>query len=160
MMAWTTGCGAMASNKLSEEVSLSLSYLIKKEKGTFYFLIHSQHRLHSCILLQHFLTIKYTRNIISNSKKTMSLCTFTSRTPGSESGTGSSSWVTQFTTIKPAHVCGCTNYLGLLFVWRQKKLPCLMKCKSRSNFTTSEINHIHQIVQMSSLCKLWSKEYD
>lgn len=32
MMAWTTGCGAMVSKRLSEEVSffLSFSYLVKK----------------------------------------------------------------------------------------------------------------------------------
>lgn len=49
MMAWTTGCGAMVSETLSEEVSLFLSYLVKKTKHfTSYF--HSHH----CILLEHF----------------------------------------------------------------------------------------------------------
>lgn len=51
MTAWTTGCGAMVSETLSEEVSLFLSYLVKKQNTLPPTCTHTTH---CCILLEHF----------------------------------------------------------------------------------------------------------
>lgn len=77
----------MVPKKLSEEISLSLSYLVnKQDKINDALPSNSTHNIHCYVLSEHFNYYKHTQNIIScffkYSPETVNMCVFQERDQG------------------------------------------------------------------------------